>query len=334
MRLTNLHKSERLNYITLMQVIATALIVLSHSVASSIAYPDITGTIVAVIQNVGLTVFMWCSGFLMVRTDAIRKYGYKRYIGKRFIRLMIPFFVVQLLMFFPKVLIARAVGQTLDVGLYGIVHSFLYPREGILPHLWFLPTLILLCLISPLLQSISENKVRWMIALVISAALIFCPLDTNILCICDVKNYIFWYLLGIGSAQHLTIEYLKKIPNRIYYVLLIAAFVSWCGLVFFSGNGSRVVSGLLSLLFLLLISLKSEWGEVQSIGRYTFPIYILSLPIQNIVEIFSRELDAVWPIATILMFITGFMLPFLLAYCVDKVKNKCNLKIISRCIGL
>ena len=74
MELRDLRKSERLNYITWMQLIATALIVLSHSVASSISYPGITGTFVAVTQTVGLTAFMWCSGFLLVWTDAIRNY--------------------------------------------------------------------------------------------------------------------------------------------------------------------------------------------------------------------------------------------------------------------
>ena len=75
----DLRKYERLNYITWMQFIATVLIVLSHSVASSISYPGMTETFVAGIQTVGLTAFMWCSGFLMVRTDAIKKCGYKRY---------------------------------------------------------------------------------------------------------------------------------------------------------------------------------------------------------------------------------------------------------------
>lgn len=135
MELKDLRKSERLNYITWMQLIATVLIVLSHSVASSIFYPGVTGTFVVGIQTVGLTVFMWCFGFLVVRTDAIKKYGYKRYIKKRFIRLMIPFVVIQILTFFPKTSIAGIMGQSSDMSLYGIVHSFLYPREGILPHL-------------------------------------------------------------------------------------------------------------------------------------------------------------------------------------------------------
>ena len=334
MELRDLRKSERLNYITWMQLIATALIVLSHSVASSISYPGMTGTFVAVTQTVGLTAFMWCSGFLLVRTDAIKKYGYKRYIKKRFIRLMIPFVVIQILMFFPKTWIAGIMGQSSDISLYGIVHSFLYPREGILPHLWFLPTLMLLCLISPILQSVSENKVRWVIVLVVTVVLTYCPLETNVLCIRDVKNYLFWYLLGIGSALHFEIDDLTNISNKVSYALLMILFASWSVLIFFTGNDGRLGSGLLSLSFLLLISSKIEWGGVRRIGRYTFPIYILSLPIQNAVEILVGKIGTVWPVATALIFVTGFIIPLLLACCVNRIENKSNLKIISRCIGL
>lgn len=329
-----MQKNERLNYITLMQVIATALIVLSHSVASAISYPNMTGTIVALIQNVGLTAFMWCSGFLIVKTDSIKKYGYKRYIVKRLIRLMIPFLVIQLLMLLPKVLIARVIGQSVDMSLSGIVHSFLYPREGILPHLWFLPTLMLLCIISPILQRIAENKVRWVIALVIAVTLIYLPLDTNVLCIGDAKNYMFWYLLGIGSAMYLRIETLKNASNGFICVILLIFLASWSALIAFAGGGCKTVLGLLSLILLLVISSKFEWVGVQRVGRYTFPIYILSLPIQNIVEIFAGRFGLGWEAATALMFMTGFLIPLLLAFCVNKIEDKCNLKIISRCIGL
>lgn len=273
----DLRKYERLNYITWMQFIATVLIVLSHSVASSISYPGMTETFVAGIQTVGLTAFMWCSGFLMVRTDAIKKCGYKRYIKKRFIRLMIPFVVIQILMFFPKTLIAGIMGQSSDMSLYGIVHCFLYPREGILPHLWFLPTLMLLCLIAPILQSVSENKVGWIIGLAVTVALTYCPLATNVLCIRDVKNYLFWYLLGIGSAIHLRIDDLKKISSKVSYVLLLILFASWSILIFFTGSDGRLVSGLLSLSFLLLSSSKIEWGGGTTYRKiYISDIHIIA----------------------------------------------------------
>ena len=189
---------------------------------------------------------MWCSGFLLVRTDAIKK-------------------------------IAGIMGQSSDISLYGIVHSFLYPREGILPHLWFLPTLMLLCLISPILQSVSENKVRWVIVLVVTVVLTYCPLETNVLCIRDVKNYLFWYLLGIGSALHLEIDDLKNISNKVSYALLIILFASWSVSIFFTGNDGRLGSGLLSLSFLLLISSKIEWGGGTAYRKIYIPnIHIIA----------------------------------------------------------
>ena len=138
------------------------------------------------------------------------------------------------------------------------------------------------------------------------------------LCIRDVKNYLIWYLLGIGSALHFEIDDLKNISNKVSYALLIILFASWSVLIFFTGNDGRLGSGLLSLSFLLLISSKIEWGG-----------YSVSA-----VEILVGKLGTVWPVATALMFITGFIIPLLLACCVNRIENKSKLKMISRCIGL
>ncbi len=329
-----MQKNKKLNDITLIQVIATGLIVFSHSVASSILYPDATGTAVAVIQNAGLVAFMWCAGFLMARTDAIKKYGYKRYIAKRFIRLMIPFFVIQLLMLFPKILIAKMIGQPAELSLPALIHSFLYPREGILPHLWFLPTLMLLCVISPVLQRAAENKARWIIALAVAAGLAYFPLNTNFICLGDVKNYLFWYLLGIGCAMPRRIDTLKNISAKFTWVMLPIILAGWIVLITFAGHSCKFLSGLLSLFLLITASSKFAGDGIQHIGRYTFPIYILSLPIQNIVEIFAGRFGMGWPAATAVMFAAGVLIPLIMALCVNKFEEKNNLKIISRCIGL
>ena len=134
--------------------------------------------------------------------------------------------------------------------------------------------------------------------------------------------------------MYLRIETLKNASNGFICVILLIFLASWSALIAFAGGGCKTVLGLLSLILLLVISSKFEWVGVQRVGRYTFPIYILSLPIQNIVEIFAGRFGLGWEAATALMFMTGFLIPLLLAFCVNKIEDKCNLKIISRCIGL
>ena len=326
--------NKRINYITSMQIMATAIIVLSHSVVSTIQYPHGTGTIIALLQKAGLTAFMWCSGFLLVKTDSIKRYGYKLYLHRRFIRLMVPFFVVQIIMLFPKVLISRFIGQPIDISIYSFVHSFIYPREGILPHLWFLPTLMLLCIISPVLLWLSDTGIKWVFTLILFALLILVPLETNILCINDAKNYLFWYFLGVGSATYFDVYRLKDLSKILSGIVIIFIVLLISGLFFLQKDLGFMI-GILTLPVLLFLSINCAWGGVeQVIGQYTFPIYILSLPVQNIVEIIAGKLRIDWLAASILMFVSGIAVPVLLAALTKKLEGKMHLRIVSRCIGL
>lgn len=54
-------KTEKLYFISLIQVVGMLLIVLSHSISRYAVYPQWTGSFVQAIQQAGLTAFMWCS---------------------------------------------------------------------------------------------------------------------------------------------------------------------------------------------------------------------------------------------------------------------------------
>lgn len=64
--------------------------------------------------------------------------------------------------------------------------------------------------------------------------------------------------------MHLRIDDLKNISSKVFYALLIILFASWSVLIFFARSNGKLVSGLLSLSFLLLISSKFEWGDNTS----------------------------------------------------------------------
>lgn len=321
----------RMNYITLMQIVGMILIVLSHSVSSRVVYPEAILSTVHSIQMIGLTAFMWCSGYLLVRTDSLRKYGYWKYIAKRAVRLLIPYFVIQLLMLAPKYLIARLTNAPMELSIPKILTSFLYPRDGILPHLWFLPTLMILCLLSFLLVYAAKHLVSRCIVLAVSLGLLFLPEIPNLLSVNDVKLYLFWYFLGISTAFSFSEEGMKRLKNILFPIVaavgyILFAFIDYIALADF-------FKGLCSIVFLISVAMLID-RRGGGLGAYTFPIYILSLPVQNIIEVLLARIGMTWAPITLIMFVFGIAVPFVIALLVKRIEQKWKYKPISRCIGL
>lgn len=325
-------KSNRLQFISVMQIIGMLLIVFSHSISKYAEYPQGTGLFIQIIQYAGLTAFMWCSGYLLVYTKALERHGYKEYIIRRLQRLMIPYFVIQIVMLFPKLAIVQMQGMELNVNYF---HSFFYPREGILPHLWFLPTLMILCLMTPILLKWTEKKKLCWIPFVLLMILAILPDVKNILCMDDVRRYLFWYTLGIIMARWYSSDKLMNFLASSKVVLTIPIYI--LSFIFISYAPLKwIVCSLCTLTLLLSVGICCSRNDIGGgyLSRYTFTIYILSLPAQNVIEVLAGKLGFDFIVSTIVMFSIGIIVPLLIAIIVEMIENKTHVKIFSKCIGL
>ena len=102
----------------------------------------------------------------MKKTNNIEKYVIKKYLFKRLIRLLIPYVVLQLVIILPKFLIGKVSNKNYDLFFLEIIKFSYLPREEILPHLWFLPTLMIFSTLTSSLIKINSNKI-WKIVILI-----------------------------------------------------------------------------------------------------------------------------------------------------------------------
>lgn len=323
-------RSEKLGFISFVQIIGMLLIILSHSISKYAVYPQFIGGFVQAIQLAGLTAFMWCSGYLLVYNDSLKRYGYHKYMSKRVLRLMLPYVVIQLIMVGPKILVEKFMGMApISVD---IIHCFLYPREGILPHLWFLPALTIICALAPILSWGIKTKTKSIITLLVLMTLLFVPSIPNILAVDDVRKYLFWFVLGMIVAKYVRIE---KLQIKMVSLLCIPIYIGSFLLIEFS-KMKWLICDLCTLWGLVEIGMlcNNRFSKIISLSKYTFPIYILSLPIQNIVEIVAGRFCAGGLVSTIAMFLAGLIVPLLIAMVVEKFERRFDKKICSICIGL
>lgn len=81
-----------------------------------------------------MPVFVFCSGVLLVLSDADRKYTFPAYLKRRALRLLLPYFVFSLIGIVPKVLLSSVLNDSLRFEFLQIVRAFLVPRESIWGH--------------------------------------------------------------------------------------------------------------------------------------------------------------------------------------------------------
>ena len=227
-------QGERLAFITIAQVFSMLLIVLSHFVP--IGASGLMATIVPYLQLCGLPVFMTLSGFLVSYTNQLEKYGYQKFVIRRSIRLLVPYFTISILMLLPKFMIGSITGTQVSLKITDVLYQLIAPREGILPHLWFIVTLWILCLIVPVFQIAIRNRFSLVATLVITLAMVFIPKATDVCALGDVQIYAFWFLLGlILGKKH---DNLSEYRAAIYVMPIIAGG----GISLFGFYGNRINS--------------------------------------------------------------------------------------------
>ena len=327
-------KNSKIQWIALMQVISTMLIVFSHSIVVGIEHPNFITYNIQSIQVIGLTAFMVSSGYLLVRSNAVKKYGYSKYLLNRFIRLMVPFFACQIIMICPKILLASLFDVKSGISLDSVLCGFLIPREGVLPHLWFLPVLMLMCMISPVLLFLAKKPAGMIIGTVVLLAISLIPDVTNVLCLADLLHYLVWYFVGICAARLVEESDIQKIKPWVLVLLMAisaAAYVTISAFASFAWAWYTAKS-VFSLIFLFSISVLVN--AVGGISKYTFPVYILSLPAQNLAELILARMQTHWTVSIAIMLLVGIVVPLAVALVVELIEKKRKIRPLSRIIGL
>ena len=329
-------KKQRLTFITIAQVFSMILIVLSHSVPSTVSDGSWMTKITPYLQLCGLPVFMTLSGFLVSYTKQLEKYGYKGFIRRRTVRLLVPYFVVSVLMLIPKFLIGKLTGVPVSLKVSDLIYQLLTPREGILPHLWFLFTLWILCLMVPLFCISMKNKWISLGLAVIMFVLIFLPKATNVCAIGDVQTYAFWFCMGLSLGEkRLDLSKIKPIITCLFII---------CGgvylLILLLWEQNQFSWFIYSMLCLIVVVSLAKYAEKslekcgRFIGKYSFTIYLLSLPIQNIGDLFLDKLGIASVLGYCVLFLIGLLLPICIAVIVDFIDHKIGNKFVGTIIGL
>lgn len=137
------------SFVTWMQMIGCVLVILGHSYTFVSEIPSAALSIRTFIYYFHMPLFVWCSGYLLVKTKQCDKYSFSEYTKRRFLRIMVPYFLFSLIGIIPKIALSSVLNDSLEID--GLIRAFLVPRESIWGHFWFLPMIFFLGLIGYLI---------------------------------------------------------------------------------------------------------------------------------------------------------------------------------------
>ncbi|MCC8071816.1 MAG: acyltransferase family protein [Bacteroidales bacterium] len=198
--------------ISALQIIGILLVVLGHAL---INYEDTP--LYRWIYSFHMPLFMALSGALFgyscrrkgISPSSIPFWGEDGIVRSKVRRLLLPFFVISTITFPIKALLSRYALRPVEMTLTSYLHGLLYPWEGTIVYLWFLPTLfgcfILFVGTTKLLNMVHYPQRVWIIMVMSFCLAIFNPfVGREFLCIGSICQYWFYFCFGYVSMNLFT----------------------------------------------------------------------------------------------------------------------------------
>ena len=304
----------RVLWVERIQVASMLLVVLHHCLPHGYDGPRWLAALLGAVHHPALACFFLTSGLFAGR---YRRYGWAGYLRRRFERLLIPYFAVNLLMLLPRYLAALALGVRARLTVGWFVLSFLDPHgQGIAPHLWFLPTLFIMGALLPALDALlRRGRGASLAALAALGILSALPMSApTLLCLNELRLYLFWYFLGFARSEARGAD--CPVPGPLGLPVALAGLAAFAllmprmdapGAVFaLTVCGAAALAGLCAALG------ERSTPVLRLFRGKTYAIYILSLCVQNLVEVVGVHGRWPWAVTALLMLITGLAAPLVI----------------------
>lgn len=282
-----------------------------------------------------MPLFIWCSGYLLVVSNASSKYRFGDFVKRRATRLLLPYLAFSFVGLLPKALFADVLNDPIELGFQDIVAAFLVPRQNVWGHFWFLPMIFSIGILSYAVDKVasSSGHRRLMLAVItaVSASLIYLPEATDWFGVGDVQRHLLFFLLGMMAADA------RPLVERTPLIVAPIAAASAIGL--FTLDRAYLGPMIAVLMILAVVSLTVWLGSRFQISRnallaQTYQIFILSWPFQLIVEIITEKILGLgFAIVMPSMFAAGLLLPILTLRLVNAFEAKTGTRVVSLMLG-
>lgn len=278
----------------------------------------LVSTISYVINTFFMQIFFFCSGFLMILSDLKKtptddkknRLGLEKYLQRRFIRLMIPYFTFAIISVLLRVLLGAITRSDISL-VEGLINIFIYAK-----YFWFLFVLFVITIFFNILRIITSKWSLWIVfGLILSFLSYIKPIELfHLDRICYFSLFVI--LGGVAAVFRNKISFLRKnkylclfafLYMYLLYVLselneglgkyIIEISTSMCAILFIYSCSYKLIKS--ALLFKIL-----KYFSNYSLQYYLFQD-LLCLPIYYCVLMFHIP-SAIISVVTIFILLVTF----------------------------
>ena len=325
--------------ICLLQFIGPILVILGHSLNGiDISHDNLWYIFTKQwIYIFHMPLFFMISGYLLSRLNWMRDRTYGEFISAKAIRLLVPYFSWNALFIIPKILASGVISDTAETNILQILRAFIFPRENVLGHTWYLFAAFLVYTLTPFWQVLIEKTKDLSVLLIIMGWILYVlPINTNLFCLTDLHKNIPFFLLGclLGSIEDTELK--RRLKDASWAILMCGVLASVGCLKMIDNAFTRYCTCLIILLSFFcvatLIEKRSAWVEI--LAKKSFGIYILHWPAMITTRVIVSRLTGGNTVITVIsMILAGYIVPLLILFAAGKIKYKPLQKPIHILIG-
>lgn len=328
---------KQIELISFLQVFGIILVVLGHSFTSNNCI-----LLNRLIYSFHMPLFMFISGYLF--TNSIEKnsndtsflFDLVLFFKKRTIRILLPYWFISSLVFFPKVILSSFSLRPINFSFDSYFDMLVYPGHNVIVFFWFLPTLFILSSLVFLFWKFVARKFKiygWIASLLLSFLLcIFNPLkEIMILNLGGVIHYIFYFLTGIFYFVYQ--ERVKLVLSLIKPAILITLLAVHFSIVYIFMNDCSyqfivtivAILGIIESILIGYIYIDNKFFFLSHLNGSSYSIYLFSWFPQVFVQFFMlRYFEIHWIVSLIISTLLGVYIPYLIFKLLSIVKMRSN----------
>lgn len=263
-----------------------------------------------------MPLFFSISGYLFI--DKCKEKNITMIIKNKLKRLIIPYIIIGVLWVYPIRIISQYNGFTKHSWIYNIFVNIILGADN--GHLWFLPALFSMFIISYILEKyIKNNKLKYLLILI----MFLLGHVLNLSWISEAFKYIPWFYLGYFIKKYFIESKMKyKKDISILLIVLVTIYFLTYNLNVYLSLGLKYLICLTIIPLLYNIITNKEIKILDNISNYSFGIYLFHSPM---IYITFKYLPNINPL---LMLLINFCCFGLLAYLITYLINKSKLKFL------
>ena len=309
---------KRIQYISCLQILGPIFVVLGHSLNglnSSGPWYVFSKQWIYIFH---MPLFFLISGYLLSHKGFLRGRPYRNFIFDKFLRLIFPYLIWNLLFCIPKLIVQDYIVDSTPQNITDLLLAFLYPRQNIWGHTWFLLGLFVIYTISPLMEKLLLTKGNLSKILVITVCVILymCPITTEFLAFSDLHNDLLFFVLGCVLGQIPKEKFCDVMKKQRVTFIVLAAIVSATSIIWYEQTKLfHFISCTLILLAFLSIGcgIENIPSICERLAGNSFAIYILHWPVMICVRIVMHQIMSCGIIPTAIgMSILGWGVPIVI----------------------